>query len=997
MEELSRMLSVKKELLESSVQENKCDDLSAMFNMLLDFKRQEKGLFDFDYTTKHDKKSDHRGPRPRKSKSQSKAKATPAILCPDMNIELASDTEGGNQEKPTTSTSFDFMALCSAPTWLGPERRRSRRRKHTLQGAPASPVIIDGHQDVLKPENDSSCQGNLLMPNQAAAHVTALLRRNSSRRTRRTSSCGPPSRRNSARSRRHGGTESQPQSPNSPISPNAQTPTITIQTPKSSPIVSRPANLQGLKECYSTALTVEQQNSCLEPQKLVHAYENGTNVQCSESLNPCFSMSLLGDETVPKSNLHHSFGQEETVESKIASADIQSIVRPKKYLNNGSKKDSHRGGNQDSSKPMSLLVPSCDYQVGVLKASPEIVIESMQRNTYMNLSDDEKLKQWRQNCELPRTDSEKRIEQGITEIKLQTVEDHSHAVDGSSTELLGTALLNVSNCGTISQELPESDASVINLRDIYKASSRIHRHFECSLSNVLEPNSPRNLLIEADKIPLSTRKVHNTIDGFSKRERISLLSASCALQSSDANSSEENLLLNRRRRRLKERVTSDESFVPDLLSPSDNICLNNFEERRDSPPRSRASSFRSSKHGSFRSSKHGSTQSVRFMMPSTPICQTFKSPIARIESFHSEDFEEFNTEMDVLVMSPSPSPSPNSVQSPTVPCFQYKIHSQRKKKNLKQSKSNKGSCVKNSAADAGATSRREEKPQRLGGKTSDCVFSSGSEGGSEVHLQDSEKSALASKAKIHPMDKDEQDSSDLSMKGSKVCQLQDKSKMISDLPSDQTSSKKFQNSLSKFSKTCQETEPKKSGMKTSIKRGFAHLLKKKKFNPDTSTRNNNNDVDSPSRNNRLATTRNGHARGPRSDSLLLQGTLSENQIIQETVSGNLEIRPSSAPRDSPSPTRTKVYDFSIGNESSKSRTCLISWKGCRDCTFSDEQSSEEGSDSNIQVDTRTENEVNTSIPMNNFQESKNNEVNTSIPMNNFQESKNYAAYNVTNL
>lgn len=27
------------------------------------------------------------------------------------------------------STAFDFMAICSAPTWLGQERRRSRRRK----------------------------------------------------------------------------------------------------------------------------------------------------------------------------------------------------------------------------------------------------------------------------------------------------------------------------------------------------------------------------------------------------------------------------------------------------------------------------------------------------------------------------------------------------------------------------------------------------------------------------------------------------------------------------------------------------------------------------------------------------------------------------------------------------------------------------------------------------------------------------------------------------
>lgn len=31
------------------------------------------------------------------------------------------------------STAFDFMALCSAPTWLEGKKRRSRRRKNPLQ------------------------------------------------------------------------------------------------------------------------------------------------------------------------------------------------------------------------------------------------------------------------------------------------------------------------------------------------------------------------------------------------------------------------------------------------------------------------------------------------------------------------------------------------------------------------------------------------------------------------------------------------------------------------------------------------------------------------------------------------------------------------------------------------------------------------------------------------------------------------------------------------
>ena len=75
-------------------------------------------------------------------------------------------------------------------------------------------------------------------------------------------------------------------------------------------------------------------------------------------------------------------------------------------------------------------------------------------------------------------------------------------------------------------------------------------------------------------------------------------------------------------------------------------------------------------------------------MPSTPIRQMFKTPIARIESFHSDDFEAFNSDVDALVTSPTPSP--NSVHTPTVPCFQYRLHKHKKpslNKHVKQRRS----------------------------------------------------------------------------------------------------------------------------------------------------------------------------------------------------------------------------------------------------------------------------------------------------------------------
>lgn len=42
-EELSSLMQMKKEEVEETVHESKCDQLSAMFNMMMDSKREEKG------------------------------------------------------------------------------------------------------------------------------------------------------------------------------------------------------------------------------------------------------------------------------------------------------------------------------------------------------------------------------------------------------------------------------------------------------------------------------------------------------------------------------------------------------------------------------------------------------------------------------------------------------------------------------------------------------------------------------------------------------------------------------------------------------------------------------------------------------------------------------------------------------------------------------------------------------------------------------------------
>lgn len=56
----------------------------------------------------------------------------------------------------------------------------------------------------------------------------------------------------------------------------------------------------------------------------------------------------------------------------------------------------------------------------------------------------------------------------------------------------------------------------------------------------------------------------------------------------------------------------------------------------------------------------------------------------------------------------------------------------------------------------------------------------------------------------------------------------------------------------------------------------------------------------------------------------------------------LEIRSSPLPGHSPTPTTTKVFDFTvITAESPQAKSCLLSWKGCRECTFSDDQLSDD--------------------------------------------------------
>lgn len=559
---------------------------------------------------------------------------------------------------------------------------------------------------------------SLLSPTQAGSQVAQLLRRNSSRRrTRRsTHSADPPSRSESLRrTRRHhrpGTPGSDPHSPHSPN--NAVNPEIKIDTPKQSPVqtIKRPANLKGLKECYSNDTqthtrgltrkstlgpTTSYSRRCRRARFGSDNTDGGESIH-SDSSNPCSttnfhdyysdgSQEMLSQQ---ESNLGSkvSIGSVDThtsaepsVESRIAHTDIRSIVRPKQIvlrskvngqITDKSKKDT------SSLHSSSLQVPNSeDGQCRSTSASPEIIIESMQQNAFANLSDDEKLER-QMSCEIPKTDSEKRVEREKSDL-LHVNLSNSDAMH-NSMELFGAASLK-----------PESNSD-FNEAGLCNALPDTNVRFYAN-DNELNGTVNRNYVRESvDGYELMHEPNHLVADLYSKREKISLDDRILMqddvsfIDSSDHNSSQENLLANttkKGKRRNKESLTSDDMesvSAPILLSPRE-LGLT------FSPSESPGDSLIGHRMGSVMSSRHGSTPSVRFVMPSTPIRQMFHTPIARIESFHSDDFENYTSDLDALVTSPtSPSLSSNSTQTPTVPCFQYKLHHRRKKSLLKSAK-----------------------------------------------------------------------------------------------------------------------------------------------------------------------------------------------------------------------------------------------------------------------------------------------------------------------
>ncbi|XP_014769536.1 uncharacterized protein LOC106868675 [Octopus bimaculoides] len=733
--------------LEETVHESKCDEISAMFNMVMDKKRHAKGIFDLDHTatpeTKPPRKHERTGrskkprssvPKPKNTSVSPGGKATEA----NADTNLVDGVEMSQQ-----STSFDFLALCSAPTWLGPGRRRSGRRKSRWpdRSTPSSerarsqspdPGRLNESSPIHSPVN-----GKDKLP------VETAKSRASQRRSR---SCGPHDKRTSL---------------------SLQTATVEVAdeeqvdlTPRQSP-VTRPARLT-IQGCYKPSVKQLQ----IEPHS-----PNGplttVEVHFADNSNPCSTTNFHESNEGSSSNIPLLQEEnEQNLDSSVLEPSVPKIslidkppvrvlnniiVKPKQKLltNNfllpvdsrlSGAIPKHKGSSSSSSSSQPKLLGPNDNS-----GSSESFVESIPANNYANLSDDEKLEKCKHNnSNLPRTDSEKRIEQGINDLKLTDNDEPEEKID--STSHLLAEPVNVAS----------SSGLCISVGSSAKRTSRTRLTVPGSFLD--NKNSP------PDHTPDDTV--------FSE------------LQEHDEDDDNESIIL----KVLKE----------------------------NSPRRLPHSGLLRHSSGSVKSQKRtGSSASLK--TPITPNKQFLRSPLARIESFHSDDFDMLRSDVDArserersdaennspekVEISPSASQSSeasvNCMKAPIVPCLTGVYQKQKIKT---RSKCKCQTVLKETSLTSGRLQERAGKNDRLLDirEGNDII-------GDRILEETVDRIAIGGSSKIHPIVKDEQEGDvPLHMGKSKIPRATNKTgyQMLTSLCSDVTNkppkSKHMQTSESKF-------------------------------------------------------------------------------------------------------------------------------------------------------------------------------------------------------
>ena len=480
---------------------------------------------------------------------------------------------------------------------------------------------------------------HLLSPSQAQPYNRRSLRRRSSKRRHgpRSSSYGPGHRRTN--SMKEHKSSSQPNSPIQLVNPEIKIdpPISANQTPRSS-----------RSPFHSGSVTLlvpnqKQHHSCSDVTDNDSQDESDQN--CSDTSCPNSASYMHSDEIIPisvsktttstaevHSRQSKSFleaGHQDSVEAKIASVDIKSIVRPKHKMNSCSR----NGQVQSVVNGKSEI--ECNYSSS---GSCDEKYSSMQKSDIRLMSESDSHDEACGGC------------------------DHVDGYIPTTSQDIGMVCLSDIEC---SEDQSDSQTNLLDVGNPSSAVKEIHHPLkEKRINSKEEAESTTMIDLKPHKTSLSQKLDLKlpVVKNFPKKISVH------AKDIANAASSDVNEL--------------ESSTHPNL--PEDKLS-----------PLTPSESY----------SKH----LYKFAMPNTPTRNMFKTPLARIESFHSDDFDYLLSNPELKSTATTPS---SCVQTPTLPCFGYKLNLKRKNAKLKSEKAKQKSSL--------ANTQRNTRYANDASETADC-------------------------------------------------------------------------------------------------------------------------------------------------------------------------------------------------------------------------------------------------------------------------------------
>ncbi|XP_013071403.2 serine/threonine-protein kinase par-1-like isoform X2 [Biomphalaria glabrata] len=1050
LEELATALGMKKEILEQKVAENKSDEYSAMFNMILDRKRQQQGIYDVDHTLKCEKKE----PKKRsKSAHSANKKGPPALVLSTDDSTDPTQHSAIDTETETKFSSFDFLALCSTPTWLGPERRKSRRRsrspmpsphiqQHGTQGLSVRNQMKRDYMErqameieremlreeraaaagLLSPNSANQCSptnndhppvgASLSVPGSEPSNSQLAIRRSSSFKLsrRRARSCGP-SHRPKGTYQRSGSIDHRPEkeeashlatslahSKEGSSAPvivgedilrrgTTKTSSLKIRSAQSGSISRRKGsvdfdlriqnpNTDITKKSLLTVPTSEPKKHFLEVPEVEHQNKNYLTV-------PCLDMGSNPQLCVSQDEI---FIPSEDSLSSISGS--KSVTRP----DNLTLRECYPTLKEDSNKSNVQLLPQKPTLSGLNGPLTNVEVHYIDSSNPSSSTD------------LLRT-------QGHSSLKLDSLDLPIVGVDMSngsnSSDFFSLDMSdNQPPKSTPSEKIPEVKAKHQRLKPRLTQSESTP---SSSLLRPLNPNTNHMILsngmdggIKAMQIgqdePLVLCNATENSESLLLGAECSFVHSNSALHDeiSDLHDTFDGLILSSDGfDENDDRVDSmteliSESFRHEIMvntKSSGSTPIGIGATQKISRPNSVAtpeddllmSSRKGSSSAASRSSKSGSSRkqgSGKVKSPTTPMWLNLKTPLARIESFHSDDFDNLRDSDN----EDKGSSSSMSVTTPTVPCFAYKLHMMKKKqsklKNKNSNIDNNCSPLQNNDYIMSKTNRCSSDRKHLSlspGRhdVTDPLLSSGSE--TEHHDDCIDRVGVPGKSKVHPIILDDRDTDLLSKSDTKCLPY---TNAITRQPN------QIKNSISsKITASSEGGGKKKSFTKNMAwRKSFAQFLKRKKYHhgqvittppqqqyqhhllqrspmqQPSPGNNNNNDfshgeplprngttvlVNQPQSKVTDVSTGTEIATTQDLDNLKLATTTLSSVPVENSIIELIELQSSPKLHCSSSPT-SRVFDFTLASESPKMKTsCLLSWGSCRDCGRSDISSEED--------------------------------------------------------